>query len=119
MARQQLDIGVQEEGEITIVTLRGGVDAFTVQHFQRTLDELASIAGVTVVLDCRNLSYMNSASFALLNKYHRICEDNQGYFAICGLQYKIGKLIELLGLHTTLHIYERRKNALDAIKKNA
>lgn len=119
MAKHGLSIQVEPEGGITTVVLEGAVDAATAADFQATMERVCAVPGAKVFLDCRGLSYLNSASFGFLKQFHRLCEDNDGVLAIYGLWDKIAELLELVGLDPYLNIYRDREEALRAIDEPA
>jgi anti-anti-sigma factor len=114
-SRQNLEVRVEEDGGAFISSLEGAIEAATVVKFRQILDDHCNGSDARIILDCSGLTYMNSASMGLLNKYHRLCEENGGYLAICKVPPKILQLIKLLGLDSMLHLHGNKKDARDAI----
>lgn len=115
MDKRQLDIRVEHEGEVAIVAPAGAVDASNLADFRETIEALCKQRNARVLLDCQQLSYANSTSFGLLFHFHRICREQDGQFALYGLQEKIHSIINLLGLESVLRIYGTRKEALNSV----
>lgn len=114
MSRRQILMKVQESNGISIVAAAGAVDSATVHEFEDVLGKVCAAAGAKVVLDCAQLTHINSTTFALLNQFHRACESSGGFLAISGLNENILDIIELLGLDETLNLYETRRQAIAA-----
>jgi len=117
MAKRQLDIDVRPEGTVQVVRLSGAIDASNVAEFQDTMNRLCSVREPNVLLDCSDLTYVNSTSFGLIFRYHQSCLANNGRLAICALRDKIFNIIKILGLEKFLDIYPDRTSALAPLRK--
>ena len=116
-SRQWLDVRVEEEGGISVVTLEGAIESATVMRFQSVLDDLCTGPAAKILLDCAGLTYVNSAALGLLVKYHGLCEESGGHLAICRLPSKTHQLVKLMGLDAMLHIYHHRSDGRTAVGK--
>jgi anti-anti-sigma factor len=117
MATKALEIDVVQTNGVAVVTLDGALDASSVEQFQDTLGTLCERQGGRVLLDCSNLSYVNSTSFGLFFKYHRSCAQHGGVFAMCGVWDKVMHIVSLLGLDKFLKIYPDRATALKSLPR--
>jgi len=117
-SRQHLDVQVEKEENFSVVALEGAIEAATVKKFRSAFDDLCREPGSRIILDCGELTYMNSASLGMLNRFHRSCEEGGGLLAICRLPPKIHGLIKLLGLESKLRIFDTRREARAAMEKN-
>lgn len=116
MGLATLDIQLEQVGKVTVVTLSGPVDSATHDHFKQTLDPLFTAREVYVLLDCKGLTYINSRGLGLLASYHRLCFASRGWMAICNVDRKTVKTMDLLGLGKMLQFYPSREEALAAMK---
>lgn len=114
MATPDLALYTEQVGNVTVVTVNGPVDSATIEQFRMALDPLTSKPGAYVLLDCEKLTYINSRGLGLLAKYHRNCFAHLGWFALCKLNRKLVRTMDLLGLGSLLKIYETREEALAA-----
>jgi anti-anti-sigma factor len=119
MSKQQLSITTADVDGVTVVGLSGAVDASNVAEFERALRDVCEAGPAPVLVDCSDLTYVNSTSFGLFFKYHQMCEENGGSFAMCGLREKIRAIVDLLGLNRFLALYEDQASALDGLRKKA
>ncbi len=115
MAMPNLDIYIEKQGDTSIVTLDGPVDSATFDQYKQTLDPICKAPGAKVVLDCRKLTYINSKGIGLLASYHRNSLIHFGCIHLCGLNNKIVKTMDLLGLGKRLKMFETREEALTAM----
>ncbi|MBN2561688.1 MAG: STAS domain-containing protein [Phycisphaerae bacterium] len=116
MDRHQLDIRVEQHGPVSILCLVGSVDASNLDVFEDALKSVCDREHAKVVVDCDELSYVNSTSFGLLFHYHKVCESRHGKFVLCSVREKILNLIRLLGLENVLRIHGTQAEALEALQ---
>lgn len=112
MAEPGLKIFSEMVGNVHVVTVNGPVDSATFEQFRCTLDPIAMKAGAYVLLDCEGLTYINSRGLGLLAKYHRSCFGHLGWFALCNVNRKLVRTMDLLGLGSVLKFYNSREEAL-------
>lgn len=116
MGRPILDIIIGAEGDITLVVAIGPVDSATLDQFREKMDPVCNRPGAKVLLDCRQLTYLNSRSIGLLMKYHRTLMVGRGRLALCSLNSKLVRTLELLQLGKALAIHPTREEALAALR---
>ena len=98
MADAVLTTQIENREGIQLVHVSGPLDSMTHEQFKRLLDPMISQPNVHIVLDCENLSYVNSKGLALLGRYQRVTTQNLSFLAIAALNRRITKTIELLGM---------------------
>lgn len=116
MGKPMLDIIVGQDEGVTHVVLIGPVDSATHDTFRDRLDPVCNRPAARVLLDCRELSYLNSRAIGLLVKYHRVLMMSRGRLAMCSVNPKLVRTLELLQLGKSLNIYPTREEALAALR---
>jgi anti-sigma B factor antagonist len=114
MTGASLTTETEDRDGVKLIHLTGPLDSMTHDQFKALVDPLANQARVRVVLDCRNLSYVNSRGITLLARYQRGISANLGFFGIAGLNPRILKAIELLGMSKLVRLYPDVDTALQA-----
>jgi len=112
MSESELEIKKEKEGDITVLTLSGPVDSASFNTFKRALDPLCREDDTRLIIDCTELSYINSKGIGLIASHHRSIMIRAGRIALFGLSTRILKTLDLLGLGNRLHIYPSREEAL-------
>lgn len=113
MARAELEISSEKVRDITVVKLAGPVDSATFDTYKEALDPLCRAEpSPQLVIDCRELSYINSKGIGLLASLHRMVMIQMGSIALFGLSSRILKTLELLGLGKRLRIYKTQEEAM-------
>ncbi len=102
MNTRELDIRVSRKGDLTIVAPRGEIDAASLEAFRRTVEPLCSQPVPRLIIDCRNVRFINSTAFGLLFHFHSQCVGRGGFFALQNVSKKIASIINILGLQNVL-----------------
>jgi anti-anti-sigma factor len=115
VAKNELDIIVARDGQVDIALIDGPVDSATIDVFKDKLDSVCAHSGAKVLLDCQRLTYLNSRAIGLLVKYHRSLLLTHGRFALCNLNSRLVRTLDLLQLGKALFVYESREKALEVM----
>ena len=71
MAEAVLTIQLENNNGVQLIRVSGPLDSVTHDQFRSQLDPLVNESGVRLVLDCTNLTYVNSKGLALLGRYQQ------------------------------------------------
>ena len=112
-----LNVYITQEGDVNVIVGVGPVDSATFEAFRQKMDPVCSKAGVRILLDCKELTYLNSRAIGLLVKYQRTVVVARGRFALCNLNPKLVRTLDLLQLGKALVIHPTREAALEDIRK--
>lgn len=116
MSKTTLNMLVEQANGVSVVSVQGPVDSATLEIFKNTLDPLCLPPGARVLLDCRQLTYMNSRAIGLLVKYHRSLMMTRGRFALYGLSNRLVHTLDLLQLGQSLVTFPTEEEALAAMR---
>jgi len=114
MAESILTTQIENRGGIQLVHVSGPLDSMTHDRFKELLDPMVSQPNVRIVLDCENMSYVNSKGLALLGRYQRITLENSSFLGIAALNRRIAKTFELLGMGKLMKLYPTVEEAMQA-----
>lgn len=114
MTAATLKFETEDRNGIRVIHVSGPLDSATYGQFKEYLDPRVGQPNVRTVLECRNLTYVNSRGVALLMHYHRIAAVALSYFALAELSPHIRKSIEMLGLSHLLTWHPTLEEALAA-----
>ena len=98
MEKTTLDFVVEDRDGIRVIHVSGPLDSMTFDSCKAYLDPIVNQSRVRIVLDCQNLTYVNSHGVALLMHYQRTAMKGFSYFGIAAFRPRILKGIEMLGL---------------------
>lgn len=114
MADAVLTTQIENRDGIQLVHLSGPLDSVTHEQFKTMMDPMVNQGKAKIVLNCEQLSYVNSKGLALLGRYQRISIQNLSFFGIAALNRRITKTIELLGMSKLVRLYPTVAEATDA-----
>lgn len=115
MSKYELEVMTTNEGDVTVLTVNGPIDSATLDGFKEKLDAVCNRPGAKVLLDCKNLTYLNSRSIGLLMKHHRSLMISRGRLVLSEVNSKLVRTLDLLQIGKALAIYPTRAEALASL----
>lgn len=103
--RKTVDIKIDKQGEVSIVTLRGKLDATTAQEFEAALDKLIGKNEVRILVDMAELEYISSAGLRVLLTAAKNLKKRAGIITVASLNEHVGQVFEISGFSTIFPIY--------------
>ena len=95
-----------EEGDITIITLEGYLDAHTAPQFEEKLQAEIEAGRTRVIVDCAKLTYISSAGLGVFMSFIEEIREQGGDIKICGLAPKVRHTFEILGFQDIFDLLE-------------
>ena len=104
LPEDQLRIDVARTGQSITVTLVGELDLATAPFLRQTLADAENVSGPEVILDLRDLKFIDSVGlYILLNAQRRLRRQSRTLAVICG-PGAVRRTIELTRLTATLGV---------------
>ena len=113
MAAAKLTIETEEVNGVKVVRVAGPLDSATFDQFRDYIEPLVTQRGARIVLDCRNLMYVNSRGVTLLMHFQRMATTTLSYFGVAAFRPHTVKSIEMLGLGSKLKWFPTVEEALE------
>ena len=113
MSKAQLQFETEDRSGVHLVRISGPLDSITYDQFRAYMDPLVIQSQKRVVLDCTDLTYVNSRGVALLLHYQRTSSLKLSFFGITGVPPRIVKEVEMLGLRKLLSWYPTLDSAME------
>ena len=114
MTVTELTTESEDRGGIHLIHVSGPLDSISHDPFKNLLDPMLNQPRVRIVLDCENLTYVNSRGLTLFAHYQRSAASNLSFFGVAALSPRILKTIELLGMGKLVRLYPTVEEALRA-----
>ena len=108
-----LNFEIEDRNGIRLIHVSGPLDSATYDQFKNYMDPLIGQSRVRIVLDCQNLTYVNSRGLTLMVHYERTVKRGFSFFGVAALRPRILKGIELLGLNKVVTWYPTLEEALE------
>ena len=101
---------------IYILDGEGSIDAHTAPKFEEYLDSVIEGQNVRLVLNCDAIVFVSSAGIGALSGAVKRCRDLKGDLRLCNVREPVRKVIEMLGLHSVVRIYDSERAAAVSFK---
>jgi anti-sigma B factor antagonist len=102
LAAESLEIELSEEGDRTIVTLRGELDAATAPRLYAQFAELSRRGIAQVDLDLAKLEFMDSSGLTVVVAEHKRASNDGGGLVILSPNRRVIRLFQISGLMSYL-----------------
>lgn len=102
---------------IKLVQLAGVLDTVTVEDADKIFNPFLDQQGLTVLVDCSRLKYMNSTGLANLMRYYIQLKRRQGALKLVAPSHYIKEIINVSGAFRLLEVYGSQQEAIESIKK--
>lgn len=110
-----MDIVVDKERDVTIVGLKGRLDALTSKGIEERLLQLIDGGDRRLVIDLANLDYISSVGLRMFILVGKRLKQVNGKVVVCSLQDAIQQVFEISGFTTLFPIFKSRADAVDGI----
>ena len=110
-----VEIGERHEGRALVLSLNGRLDSGGAAVLVARISAALERGAVRMVLDCTDMSYVNSAGLRALLIGTRACRQEGGTFAIAALAPQCRSVLEMSGFLSVIDYRETREAALAAL----
>lgn len=107
-----IDVSTARNGEITLFTLSGSLDLATSPSLRAALVESAEHGNHDMVVDLRNLEFVDSTGLGALIGAHKRALENGGTVRLVVNEGQILRLLRITGLLAVFAVYPTVEDAL-------
>ena len=94
-----MSVSIISKGEVVTAFLNGEIDHHTAAELRTTIDDAVTASKPTLlVLDFKNVSFMDSSGIGLVMGRYKIISEYGGELAIVNTSPGIGKVMKLAGM---------------------
>ncbi|MCX7677675.1 MAG: STAS domain-containing protein [Spirochaetes bacterium] len=94
---------IKEETSTITITIEGAMELRSIKEFQNKVTELASSKARDIVLDLKDVEYIDSTGISVLIALHRQQKQNGKSLRILNPTQRVASLLELSSLAELLH----------------
>jgi anti-anti-sigma factor len=107
---------VEEMGGVRIVRVKEAKLTYPVlASFFAEVRQLVEGGSNRIVIDLREVSYIDSASIGCLMDIHRLVQDRAGALKLSGLQPRVETMISMTGVHKIVGLHRDEAEAIKAL----
>ena len=101
-----MEVAIKDRGEHKIVSINGEVDLYNVSELKKTLFSITDGANNSVVVDMKNVNYMDSSGIGALVAGQKKMKAHNGKFALMNIHDDVLNILKLATLDKFFKIYE-------------
>ena len=105
---------IKEQGDVSIINLRGYLDAHTASILENNFVDLIDKNRFNIVVDFKELAYISSAGLGVFMAYIEKIRESSGDIKLSGMNEKVFNIFDLLGFPL---LYEIFKSETEAVQK--
>jgi len=111
-----LDVNIEFVKDITIVSLKGDLDALAPDDIQQQIIDQSTPPGRKIILDMENVNYMSSAGLRTLLLLYRHISENKGQIVVAGLNEEVRDVMAITGFIDFFRTVPSRSAAMEAFQ---
>lgn len=111
-----MELNVTTIEDMTIVSLKGRIDANTALEMEQKLNTLISEGHRSLIVDMREVSYVASAGLKVLLVARKEMRRSNGVFKLAGLQPQVTEIFDITGFTMLFKIYSSVEEAIESFK---
>jgi len=107
------DVTKNQNGEISILALKGYLDAHTAPELENAFQQLVDEKKYRIVVNFRDLSYISSAGLGVFMGFIEDVRNHGGDIKLTNMTPKIFRVFDLLGFPTLYDIVDEEQSAIE------
>ena len=96
--------------QATLISLKGEVDIYSIGKFRESIEERIKTQASEIILDCTELSYMDSTGMGVLIELRNKAKDMGQKIIMMNPRPNIKKLLNITGVDKIIYIIENPIN---------
>jgi len=105
-------VEVRNEGQTTVIAVRGELDLASSPALQEELDRVATSDAKLLIIDLRNLDFMDSTGLSVLVRAHQRTEEQGRQLAMVKGPQQVQRLLSLTGVADRLTLVDSPEELL-------
>lgn len=111
-----MEILTQAQGDVTVLTLQGKLDAVTAPAFEQKVRALVDGGVTRLVVDLAGLDYISSAGLRGLLLLNKMLKAKAGRACLAGVQGNVRSVFEMSGFSSIFEVRDTAAAALETLR---
>ncbi len=112
MEQTQFEVNRKDVNDVTILSLKGFLDAHTAPEFESAVQALLEAKRYKIVVDFTDLAYISSAGLGVFMGFIEEIRQNGGDMKLARMSEKVFKIFDLLGFPNLYEIFPKTEEAV-------
>lgn len=114
----EFNSSVKDQGDISVVYLKGFLDAHTASSLENTFSGLIENSKYKIVVNFKDLSYISSAGLGVFMAFIEKVRENAGDIKLTAMSDKVFNIFDLLGFPLLYEIFNTEDEAIKKFEEN-
>ncbi|MDJ0839444.1 MAG: STAS domain-containing protein [Acidobacteriota bacterium] len=111
-----LEVHATQKDEAKVLYINGFINAHTVQDFERSIQSVLSEQNYRILINCKDLEYINSSGLGVLMGVIEEIQDNNGFLYLSDMNDTVFNIFDTLGFTHLFKVFDAEVEALDSLK---
>ena len=108
---ENFDVAREDRSEISILRLKGFLDAHTAPNFEQAIQELIEENRYKIIVSMSDLNYISSAGLGVFMGFIEEIREKEGDIKLTNMSDKVYKVFDLLGFPALYQIFKEEVEA--------
>jgi len=108
---ENFEVAREDRSEVSILRLRGFLDAHTAPNFEQAIQELIEESRFKIIVSMSDLNYISSAGLGVFMGFIEEIRDQKGDIKLSNMTDKVYKVFDLLGFPALYQIFKEEAEA--------
>jgi len=108
---ENFDVAREDRSEVSILRLKGFLDAHTAPNFEQAIQELIEENRYKIIVSMSDLNYISSAGLGVFMGFIEEIREKEGDIKLTNMSDKVYKVFDLLGFPALYQIFKEEVEA--------
>ncbi len=114
--KENTDIKLQQQGDVTIMNIRGDITSYSESIFKEAYRQALDQDAHKIIFKIEKFAYINSGGIALIIQTLYKVKENKQIAAIAGVSPHFKKIFDMVGITKFARLYDTVEKAQEALK---
>ncbi len=112
-----LEVHAAQKDEARVLYINGFINAHTVQDFEKSIQSVLSEKNYRILINCKELEYINSSGLGVLMGVIEEIQDNNGFLYLSDMNETVFNIFDTLGFTHLFKVFDAEMEALNSLKQ--
>ncbi len=113
--KENTDIKLQQQGDVTIMNIRGDITSYSESIFKEAYQQALEQGAHKIIFKIEKFAYINSGGIALIIMILYQIKENKQVAAIAGVTDHFKKIFDMVGITKFAGLYDTVEDALEML----
>ena len=111
----ELEIQAAQKDRAKVLYINGFINAHTVQDFEKSIQSVLEEKNFCILINCRDLEYINSSGLGVLMGVIEEIQDNDGFLYLSNMNETVFNIFDTLGFTHLFKVFDNEEEAIQSL----